>query len=47
MPSKRYKKLPEKTNDLDAEVIEKLLPEVKKNCYLKLKKIVRLNLMSL
>ena len=32
MPSKRYKKLPEKTKDLDAEVIEKLLPEVKKNC---------------
>ena len=38
MPSKRYKKLPEKTKDLDAEVIEKLLPEVKK--------IVLLNLMS-
>ena len=32
MPSKRYKKLPEKTKDLKAEVIEKLLPEVKKNC---------------
>ena len=32
MPSKRYKKLPEKTNDLNADVIEKLLPEVKKNC---------------
>ncbi len=32
MPSKRYKKLPEKTKDLNAEVIEKLLPEVKKNC---------------
>ncbi len=32
MPSKRYKKLPEKTKNLDAEVIEKLLPEVKKNC---------------
>jgi large subunit ribosomal protein L1 len=32
MPSKRYKKLPEKTKDLDAEAIEKLLPEVKKNC---------------
>ena len=32
MPSKRYKKLPEKTKDLDAEVIEKLLSEVKKNC---------------
>ena len=32
MPSKRYKKLPIKTKDLDADVIEKLLPEVKKNC---------------
>ena len=32
MPSKRYKKLPEKTKDLNAEAIEKLLPEVKKNC---------------
>ena len=32
MPSKRYKKLPEKTKDLEAELIEKLLPEVKKNC---------------
>ena len=29
MPSKRYKKLPEKTKDLNADVIEKLLPEVK------------------
>ena len=32
MASKRYKKLPEKTNELNAEIIEKLLPEVKKNC---------------
>ncbi len=32
MPSKRYKKLPEKTKDLIAESIEKLLPELKKNC---------------
>ena len=32
MASKRYKKLQEKTKDLDADVIEKLLPEVKKNC---------------
>ena len=32
MASKRFKKLPEKTKDLNAEVIEKLLPEVKKNC---------------
>ena len=32
MASKRYKKLPEKTKDLNAEAFEKLLPEVKKNC---------------
>ena len=32
MASKRYKKLPEKTKDLIAESIEKLLPELKKNC---------------
>ena len=32
MTSKRYKKLPEKTKDLSAESIEKLLPELKKNC---------------
>ena len=32
MASKRYKKLPEKTKDLNAESIEKLFPELKKNC---------------
>jgi len=32
MASKRYKKLPEKTKDLIADVIEKLLPQVKENC---------------
>lgn len=32
MASKRYKKLPEKTKDLNAESMEKLLPELKKNC---------------
>ena len=32
MPSKRFKKLPEKTKDLNAVSIEKLLPELKKNC---------------
>ena len=32
MASKRYKKLPEKTKDLSSESIEKLLPELKKNC---------------
>jgi len=32
MASKRFKKLPEKTKDLAAELIEKLLSDVKKNC---------------
>ena len=32
MASKRYKKLPEKTKDLNADVIEKLLPQLKENC---------------
>jgi large subunit ribosomal protein L1 len=32
MRSKRFKLLPEKTKDLTAELIEKLLPVVKKNC---------------
>ena len=32
MVSKRFKKLPEKTKDLTSELIEKLLPDVKKNC---------------
>ena len=31
MPSKRFKKLPEKTSSLTAENIDKLLVEVKKN----------------
>ena len=32
MPSKRFKKLPTKTAELDSAVLEKLLPEIKKNC---------------
>ena len=32
MSSKRFKKLPEKTSNLPSEMIEKLLPVVKKNC---------------
>ena len=32
MASKRFKKLPEKTKDLDSELIEKLLSDVKNNC---------------
>ena len=32
MSSKRFKKLPEKTLELQSELIEKLLPTIKKNC---------------
>ena len=32
MTSKRYKKLPEKTNNLTPEEIAKLIPTIKKNC---------------
>ena len=43
MSSKRFKKLPEKTKDLSAESIEKLLPELKKNCTTKFDESVDLN----
>jgi large subunit ribosomal protein L1 len=43
MPSKRFKKLPEKTNILPAENIEKLLTEIKKNCTTKLDESVDLS----
>ena len=32
MRSKRYKKLPEKTKEIPADTIEKVLPFIKKNC---------------
>ena len=44
MASKRYKKLPEKTKDLNAEVIEKLLPQVKENCTTKFDESLDLSL---
>ena len=43
MPSKRFKKLPEKTKDLNAETIEKLLPLIKKNCTTKFDESLDLN----
>ena len=43
MSSKRFKKLPENTASLQAEVIEKLLPEVKKNCTTKFDESVDLS----
>ena len=44
MSSKRYKKLPTKTKELDANVIEKLIPEIKKNCTTKFDESLDLNL---
>jgi len=43
MASKRYKKLPEKTLELAPEVIEKVLPIVKKNCTTKFDESVDLS----
>ena len=43
MSSKRYKKLPEKTLELSAESIEKLLPIIKKNCNTKFDESVDLS----
>ena len=44
MVSKRYKKLPKKTDSLQAVEIEKLLLEVKKNCTTKFDESIDLNL---
>ncbi len=41
--SKRFKKLPEKTSELPAEGIEKLIPIIKKNCTTKFDEFVDLN----
>ena len=44
MTSKRYKKLPEKTKGLPAELIEKLIPDLKKNCTTKFDESIDLSL---
>ena len=41
--SKRFKKLPEKTSELPSEVIEKLIPIIKKNCTTKFDESVDLS----
>ena len=43
MSSKRYKKLPKKTLELNAETIEKILPTIKNNCTTKFDESVDLN----
>ena len=44
MASKRYKKLPKKTNKLAPDLIEKLIPEIKKNCTTKFDESIELSL---
>ena len=44
MASKRYKKLQEKTKEIPAELIEKLIPELKKNCTTKFDESIDLSL---
>ena len=43
MTSKRYNKLPEKTSNLAPDVVEKLIPQVKKNCTTKFDESVDLS----
>ena len=43
MKSKRFKKLPEKTNNLNSETIEKLLSTIKKNCTAKFNESIDLS----
>ena len=44
MSSKRYKKLPEKTKDLQSESVDKLIPILKQNCTTKFDESLDLNL---
>ena len=44
MPSKRYKKLPEKTRDLQSAAVEELIPILKQNCTTKFDESLDLNL---
>jgi len=44
MSSKRYKKLPEKTRDLQSEAVDKLIPIIKQNCTTKFDESLDLSL---
>ena len=44
MSSKRYKKLPEKTRDLQSDTVDKLIPVLKQNCTAKFDESLDLNL---
>ena len=43
MSSKRYKKLPDNSSSFPAETIEKIIPQVKKNCTTKLDESIDLS----
>ena len=45
MSSKRFKKLPEKTYELTPEVIDKILPSIKKNCTTKFDESIDLSVL--
>ena len=44
MKSKRYKNLPTKTKNLNAETLEKLLPVIKNNCTTKFDESIDLSI---
>ena len=44
MSSKRYKKLPEKTKELSPNLIDKIIPELKKNCTTKFDESIDLSM---
>ena len=44
MSSKRYKKLPEKTKELSPNLIDKLIPDLKKNCTTKFDESIDLSI---
>ena len=44
MSSKRYKKLPQKTRDLQSETVDKLIPILRQNCTTKFDESLDLNL---
>ena len=43
MPSKRYKKLPNKTKEMNTETVDKLIPLIKSNCTTKFDESVDVN----
>ena len=47
MSSKRYKKLPENTRDLQSESINKLIPILKQNCTTKFDESLDLSLIHI